>query len=167
MNDWVDTNLARLENTQALAEGLDNLEQARSAVQTMNYAVQTCGEYVAPLGHALRLMIKLIDNVADAHPMLKLGWTLLSSVYKAIQQQKMDDRDIQGLAEDLRELVGVASDCPVAEIKGTPDVIQSIERFALQVASLIDEYTRNPFLGAGRQHQGSDHNVPSRSQSSV
>ncbi|KIJ13577.1 hypothetical protein PAXINDRAFT_13541 [Paxillus involutus ATCC 200175] len=41
--------------------------------------------------------------------------------------------------EILRELVGVSSDCPVAEIKGTPDPIESIERLALEVASSIDE----------------------------
>ncbi|KIJ16667.1 hypothetical protein PAXINDRAFT_168174, partial [Paxillus involutus ATCC 200175] len=112
----------------------------------MDYAVETCGQYIAPLGQALRLMVKLIDNLAEAHPFLKVGWTLLSSVYTAVQQQRLDDRDVRGLAESLRELVGVASDCPVAEIKGTPDVIQSIERLAFEVASLIDEYTRSSFI---------------------
>ncbi|KIK95713.1 hypothetical protein PAXRUDRAFT_776544 [Paxillus rubicundulus Ve08.2h10] len=36
---------------------------------------------ITPLGQALRLMIKLIDNVADAHPLLKVGWALLSSAH--------------------------------------------------------------------------------------
>jgi hypothetical protein len=65
VNDWVDTSLARLGNNQGLAEGVDKLDQAISAMQAANYAVETCGQYIAPLGQALRLMIKLIDNVAD------------------------------------------------------------------------------------------------------
>ncbi|KIJ11008.1 hypothetical protein PAXINDRAFT_16029 [Paxillus involutus ATCC 200175] len=161
LNDWVDASLALLENNQGLAEGLDNLEQARSAVQTMNYAVQTCGQYVIPL-EALRLMIKLIDNVADigvssffgfkdssdctqAHPLLKVGWTLLSSVYRTVQQQKVDDSDVEGLAEIF--------DCSAAEIKGTPDVIQGIERLMVEVASLINEYTKGSSLVRPSQAQ--------------
>jgi hypothetical protein len=98
LNASVDASLARLVNKPILAEGLDNVDQVISAMQTMDYAVETYGQYVAPLGQALRLMIKLIDNVAEvgvssflgfqgasdftqAHPLLKLGWTLLSSVY--------------------------------------------------------------------------------------
>ncbi|KIJ04592.1 hypothetical protein PAXINDRAFT_22114 [Paxillus involutus ATCC 200175] len=159
VNDWVDMSLARLGNNQGLAEGVDELDQAISAMQAANYAVETCGQYIAPLGQALRLMIKLIDNVADVHPLLKVGWTLLSSVYMAVQQKKLGDRDVQGLAESLRELVGMASDCPVAEIRGT-DVIESIEHLALEVASLIDEYTGRSFMGA-------DRSVPSNGQGSV
>ncbi|KIJ16631.1 hypothetical protein PAXINDRAFT_10344, partial [Paxillus involutus ATCC 200175] len=146
LNASVDASLARLDNNPRLAEGLDDAGQAISAMESMNYAVETYGKYITPLGQALRLMIKLIDNVAEAHPLLKVGWSLLSSVYTAVQQQQLDDRDVRGLAESLRELVGVASDCPVAEIQGTPDVIQSIEPLAFEVASLIDEYTKSSFM---------------------
>ncbi|KIJ06170.1 hypothetical protein PAXINDRAFT_20625, partial [Paxillus involutus ATCC 200175] len=142
----VDASLARLDINPMLAEGLDNVDQAISAMETVDYAVETCGQYIAPLGQALRLMTKLIDNVAEAHPLLKVGWTLLSSVYKAVQEQRLNDENVRGLAESLRELVGVAGDCPVAEIKGTPHVIESIERFALEVASLIDECTQSSFM---------------------
>ncbi|KIK71821.1 hypothetical protein PAXRUDRAFT_836581 [Paxillus rubicundulus Ve08.2h10] len=90
MNDWVDTSLARLDNNKGLSEGPDNLDQAISAMQAVNHAVETCGQYIAPLGQALRLMSKLIDNVADAHPLLKLGWSLLSSVYTVSLVQTLE-----------------------------------------------------------------------------
>ncbi|KAF8840101.1 hypothetical protein BDN67DRAFT_686537 [Paxillus ammoniavirescens] len=156
VNDWVDTSLARLENNRGSAKGVERLDQATSAMQAGNYTVETCGQYIAPLGQALRLMIKLIDNVADVHPLLKVGWILLSSVYTAVQQQKLDDRDVQGLAESLRELVGLASDCPVEEIRGTPDVIESIERLVLEVASLIDEYMERSFMNRLGEAQMTD-----------
>ncbi|KAF8842075.1 hypothetical protein BDN67DRAFT_421083 [Paxillus ammoniavirescens] len=69
----VDASLARLDTNPRLAEGLDDADQALSAMQTMNHAVETCGQYIVPLGQALRLMTKLIDNVAEAHPFLKVG----------------------------------------------------------------------------------------------
>jgi hypothetical protein len=75
-------------------------------MQGVNYAVETYGQYIAPLGQALRLMIKLIDNVAEvgvssfgfkgssdrtqAHPLLKVGWTLLSSVYTVSLVQTLE-----------------------------------------------------------------------------
>ncbi|KIK81665.1 hypothetical protein PAXRUDRAFT_102350, partial [Paxillus rubicundulus Ve08.2h10] len=143
LNVSIDASLARLDNNPRLAEGLDDVDKVMSAMQSMDYAVETYGQYIAPLGQALRLMVKLIDNLAEAHTFLKVGWSLLSS---AVQQQQLDDHDVRGLAKSLRELVGVASDCPVAEIKGTPDVIQGIERLAFEVASLIDEYTQSCFM---------------------
>ena len=40
-------------------------------------------------------------------------------------------------------MVGAASDCPdLRKIEGTTDVILEISRVSLQVASLIDEYTK-------------------------
>ncbi|KIJ05704.1 hypothetical protein PAXINDRAFT_21060 [Paxillus involutus ATCC 200175] len=147
LNASVDASLVRLDNNQRLSDGLDDVDQAITAMQTMDYAVETSGKYIAPLGQALRLMIKLIDTVAEAHPLLKVGWTLLSSVYRAVQEQRLNDDNVRGLAESLRELVGVAGDCPVAEIKGTPHVIESIERLVFEVASLIDEYTKSSFMG--------------------
>ncbi|KIK76044.1 hypothetical protein PAXRUDRAFT_835484, partial [Paxillus rubicundulus Ve08.2h10] len=90
VNDWVDASLARLDNNEGLAEGLDNFDQAISTTQAMYHAVETYGQYIAPLGQALRLMIKLIDNVADAHPLLKVGWTLLSSVYTVSLVQTLE-----------------------------------------------------------------------------
>jgi hypothetical protein len=72
---------------------------------------------------------------------------LTGSAWQAVQEQRLNDDNVRGLAESLRELVGVASDCPVTEIKGTPGVIESIERLVLEVASLIDEYTKSSFAG--------------------
>ena len=44
-------------------------------------------------------------------------------------------------------MVGAASDCPdLRKIEGTTDVIPGISRASLQVASLIDEYTKSPSL---------------------
>ncbi|KAF8833306.1 hypothetical protein BDN67DRAFT_781284 [Paxillus ammoniavirescens] len=146
LNDWVDASLTRLDNNQGLTEGFDSVDQAISSAQAVNSALQTYGQYIVPLGQTLRLMKKLIDNVADAHPFLKVGWTLLSSVYTAVQQQRLNDSDVHGLAESLRELIGVATHCPVVEIKGTPEVVESIVRLSLEVASLIDECTKGSFM---------------------
>ncbi|KIK76337.1 hypothetical protein PAXRUDRAFT_835399, partial [Paxillus rubicundulus Ve08.2h10] len=146
LNASVDASLARLDNNPRLEQEIDDVDQANPPIEATYSAVETCGQYIVPLGQALQLMKKLVDNVAEAHPLLKLGWTSLSSVYTAVQQQRLDDDNVRGLAESLRELVGVASDCPVAEIKGTPDVIENIERLALEVASIIDEYTKSRFM---------------------
>ncbi|KIJ19063.1 hypothetical protein PAXINDRAFT_97128 [Paxillus involutus ATCC 200175] len=110
------------------------------ASQIMNYYVETCGQHIVPLGQALRLMDKLINNVPEEHPLLNLGWTLLSSAYTVIQQQQWEDPYVQSLAEFFRDVVGAAGDCRVAEIKG---IIPSIERLALEIASLIAEFIKN------------------------
>ncbi|KAF8839157.1 hypothetical protein BDN67DRAFT_970452 [Paxillus ammoniavirescens] len=74
--------------------------ETQLAIQTVNYTVETSRQYFAPLGQALWLMIKLIENVTEAPPLLKVGWTLLSSVYTAVQQHRVDNHDVRGLAEN-------------------------------------------------------------------
>jgi len=60
----------------------------------------------------------------------------------------LQDEAVLDLAESLREMVGVANESPdLPVINGTSNVIEEIGRTALQVASLIDEYTKLPFLG--------------------
>jgi hypothetical protein len=70
------------------------------------------------------------------------GEGLTGSAWQEIQEQRLDDRYVQTLAETFRDVVGVASDCRVAEIKGPHGIIPSIERLALEIASLIDEYLK-------------------------
>ncbi|KIJ19046.1 hypothetical protein PAXINDRAFT_8395 [Paxillus involutus ATCC 200175] len=140
----VDETLGRLDSNKIVAEGFDNKDRAVPAGQAMNYCVETRGRHIAPLGQALRLLNKLIDNVStQAHPLLRVGWTLLSWAYTEIQEERLDDRYVQTLAEIFRDVVGTASDCRVAEIEDTPHIIPSIERLALEIASLIDEYLKN------------------------
>jgi hypothetical protein len=65
-----------------------------------------------------------------------------------MQQQMLQDEAVLDLAESLREMVGVANECPdLPVISGTSNILEEIGRTALQVASLIDEYTKLPFLG--------------------
>jgi hypothetical protein len=142
--DGVDASLPRLSENRLLATGLGGIDMASSGY----VAVETLGTYVTPLGQALQLIVKIVDNIADAHPILKVSWIVLSSVYKAVQQQKVMDNDIRILAETLREMVGVAADCPdLRKVEGSTDVIFEISRASLDVASLIDEYTESQSLG--------------------
>lgn len=72
-----------------------------------------------------------------------------SFVLKTVQKQARQDEDVRGLAESLREVIGTATRCghdlPVME--GTTNVIEEIGRASLEVASLIDEYTKHSFVG--------------------
>ena len=100
--------------------------------------------------------------------MLKVSWTVLSSVYKVlflsrcvgkpdsvsslvyqtVKQQMSQDDDVHTLAESLYEMMGVAAHCvDLSRIDGTTDVVAEIGTVSLEVASLIDEYIRHSFIG--------------------
>ena len=52
----------------------------------------------------------------------------------------------------MREMVSVASACPdLRNVRGTANVIEDIGRASMQVASLIDEYTKSKHL-AGKMN---------------
>lgn len=58
------------------------------------------------------------------------------------------DEAVEDLAENLREMLGVASARPeLLVIKGTTDVISDISLLSLRIASVIHEYTGHNFAG--------------------
>jgi hypothetical protein len=60
----------------------------------------------------------------------------------------VQDETIRALAEGLREMIGAANKVRnLLLVEGTTDVIEEIGRLSLQAASLIDEYTKLPFIG--------------------
>ncbi|KAF8199449.1 ankyrin repeat-containing domain protein [Pholiota molesta] len=120
--ETVDANVSRLKNSQVPA-------------------------VVSTLGNALLLTKSIVDAAANAHPILKISWTVMSSVYSAVSKTKDMDGVVEDVAESLRELLGVAkeySGLPV--IEGTTNVIEEVGRMSLKVMSLIDEYTRLFFI---------------------
>jgi hypothetical protein len=58
------------------------------------------------------------------------------------------DDAVRDLAKSLYEMMGVAARCAdLSRIDGTTDVVAEIGKVSLEVASLIDEYTRHSFVG--------------------
>src|ERR1700733_15686476 len=60
----------------------------------------------------------------------------------------LQDHDVRGLAESLREMVGIAAEHPgLPLIRGTTNVIEEIGHLSLQIALLIDECAKSSFIG--------------------
>jgi len=58
------------------------------------------------------------------------------------------DGNVRDIAENLREMLGAANAFPgLPELASTTNVIKEIGRLSLQIASLIHEYTKAPYLG--------------------
>ncbi|KAF8960073.1 hypothetical protein BDZ97DRAFT_1358391 [Flammula alnicola] len=95
------------------------------------------------LGKALQLTKNIMDNLSHVHPILKASWTVLSRVYEAVQATDIQDDSIRELADTLREMLGAANAAPnLPVIADTPNILEEISRQSLQIASLIDEYTK-------------------------
>ena len=60
----------------------------------------------------------------------------------------LQDDDVRGLTESLREMVGIAAEHPdLPLILGTTNVIEEIGHLSLQIALLIDECANSSFIG--------------------
>jgi hypothetical protein len=59
----------------------------------------------------------------------------------------LQDDDVRGLAERLREMVGIAAEYPALPlIPGTTNVIEEVGHLSLQIALLIDECAKSSFI---------------------
>ncbi|KAH9477151.1 Vegetative incompatibility protein HET-E-1 [Psilocybe cubensis] len=107
------------------------------------------------LGPVLQSMKALMDNFADAHPLLKTAWKVVSSVYDAMQETEIKGQEIQELAENLREMLATANEkLDLPKVPHAVDIIKEIGQYSLQVASIIHEYTKLSFAGRAVNLQG-------------
>ena len=73
---------------------------------------------------------------------------LMSCQIQVLQQQIFRDEVIKDLAEGLQDTLAFANACPdLLKINGSTDVIKELIREVMEAASLIDEYTQQPFVG--------------------
>jgi hypothetical protein len=61
----VDADVARLDGNGILPIASNHIQAAASVAQISGAVVQTLGNCVGPLGQALQLIVKIMDNVAD------------------------------------------------------------------------------------------------------
>jgi hypothetical protein len=60
----------------------------------------------------------------------------------------LQDDDVRSLAENLHEMVGIATECPDLQfVHGTTNVIEEIGHLSLQIALLIDECAKLSIIG--------------------
>ncbi|KDR74231.1 hypothetical protein GALMADRAFT_571929 [Galerina marginata CBS 339.88] len=86
------------------------------------------------------------STVSTVHPILNASWTIVSSLYKAVQETDLQDASIRELAGTLREMLATANAVRnLAEIPDMPNVIEEIGHQSIQVASLIHEYAKLSF----------------------
>lgn len=67
---------------------------------------------------------------------------------QAAQKQMNQDQVVRELAEDLRDMLAFANECPdLCTINGATDVIREMGRAVLEATSLIDERVSSSFGG--------------------
>ncbi|KDR71050.1 hypothetical protein GALMADRAFT_802997 [Galerina marginata CBS 339.88] len=101
---------------------------------------------VSTVGKTLQLTKNIMDNLSKVHPILNASWTIVSSLYQAVQETDLQDASIRELASTLREMLATANKFRnLAEIPDMPNVIEEIGHQLIQVASLIHEYAKLSF----------------------
>ena len=78
----VDADVARLDGNSVLPDVSDHIQTAGSVAQTSGAVIQTFGNCIGPLGQALQLIVKIMDNIADVClcPSSKTCWNTDSAV---------------------------------------------------------------------------------------
>jgi len=121
-------------------QGVDLANQGSSVVNTF-------GTYIEPLGTALQAIVTIMDSIEDAHPFLKVAWTVLSLVYKAVKAQGVLDGKVRDLSDTLKEMLLVAKTNPdLFVVEGTENIREEIGKAAMEVATLMSEYVESSSL---------------------
>ncbi|KAJ7916702.1 hypothetical protein B0H13DRAFT_1997301 [Mycena leptocephala] len=87
MLDRAQATIAMRLDSRVLAASSNVVDQGLSAATTAQSAYQRVQSFsdMVWVGAALKsvdVLVKFVDGITDAHPAFKLGWTILSYVYK-------------------------------------------------------------------------------------
>ncbi|KAI0059572.1 WD40 repeat-like protein [Artomyces pyxidatus] len=168
--DRADHALDRLNKPSNTSGLLQSVSAAVGDAQSVDAAVQqvTRATGTEILGSALQfldVLVQVVDGFADVrveilllrvltrwylqvHPIFRLSWTLLSTVYKTLKAQAVEDEAMRDLAIDLRDMLGYARRCTnVKKIDGTTDILVEVGRLVSDGAIIIDERMRHGFIG--------------------
>jgi len=129
---------------------LGSEDSARITLKGFEDVGQSLRAITPALGEALQAIQSIMNNMADAHPLLKISWTMLLFLYKAEQHTSAQDEALCDLVDNLRETVALASECPNLkdiEMEGTIDVITTIGALTIDISCFIDKYARSSFSG--------------------
>ncbi|KAJ7889510.1 hypothetical protein B0H14DRAFT_3126973, partial [Mycena olivaceomarginata] len=101
---------------------------------------------------ALRLkpLVEMGDKIAQIHPYVNLAWSVITSVYKALDAKLEADQKIIELAETMAEVYSFTDDVSFLEEdknKLLEDAILQIAIQTVECSFFIREYTGHGFLG--------------------
>ncbi|KAF7347058.1 WD40 repeat-like protein [Mycena venus] len=98
----------------------------------------------------LEPLIEMGDKIAKIHPYANLAWSVLTSVYKALEAKLEADQKIVGLAETMAEVYSFTDDVDFLKdkIKTLENVILKITIQTIECSFFIREYTGHGFLGS-------------------
>ncbi|KAI0345513.1 hypothetical protein BDW22DRAFT_882923 [Trametopsis cervina] len=89
-------------------------------------------------------LVNIVDGLVEIHPMCKVAWMILGSVYKAFKNQHELDGHSKRLAAELKETLAYAKEC--RDLKAIPeatDVILEIAKLVVQSASVFDAHMKH------------------------
>ncbi|KAJ6559983.1 hypothetical protein B0H19DRAFT_1375904 [Mycena capillaripes] len=95
------------------------------------------------------VFVKMGDKIAQAHPYLSAAWTILTSVYQAVKQQREMDKEVVDLVNTMVEVYSFKEDINFVseKIKILEDSLTKIAQKTLARANFLDEYRRHGFSG--------------------
>ncbi|KAJ7727468.1 hypothetical protein B0H16DRAFT_1697711, partial [Mycena metata] len=93
------------------------------------------------------VVVKIGDKLAQVHPYVSAAWTILSSVYQAVKQQREMDNKVVKLVKDIVELYSFKDDIHfvVAKIQILEDTLIKIAKHTLLCANFLAEYSQPKF----------------------
>ncbi|KAI0698119.1 hypothetical protein BC835DRAFT_689156 [Cytidiella melzeri] len=89
-------------------------------------------------------VVTIVDGLAEIHPMCKVAWMVLGSVYKAFKNERELDDQARSLAQELQETLAYAKECKdLKAIPGATDVLLEIAKLVVQSAAAFDAHIKH------------------------
>ncbi|KAJ7720330.1 hypothetical protein B0H16DRAFT_1699980, partial [Mycena metata] len=139
--------------TSRMESTLVTLPTAGPSLDGINAAVEVGGsqnDLATALGVCLDhidVVVKMGDKLAQVHPYVSTAWSILSSVYQAVKQQREMDNKVVKLVKDIVELYSFKDDIHfvVAKIQILEDTLIKIAKHTLLCANFLAEYSQPKF----------------------
>ncbi|KAJ7018473.1 hypothetical protein C8F04DRAFT_1016275, partial [Mycena alexandri] len=95
----------------------------------------------------LDVVVKIGDKLAQVHPYVSAAWSILSSVYQAVKQQREMDEKVVKLVKTMAEIYSFKDDIDfvVEKIQILEETLIKIAQQTLKCANFLEEYSQPKF----------------------
>ncbi|KAI0793131.1 hypothetical protein BC629DRAFT_350275 [Irpex lacteus] len=106
-------------------------------------AMSLIGFAVENLDH----VVSIVDGLVEVHPMCKVAWMVLGSVYKAFKDQHTLDHQTHELAKELRDTLAYVKACRgLRSIPEATDVLLELTKLAVETAAAFDAHIKHSIM---------------------
>ncbi|KAL5503777.1 hypothetical protein ACEPAH_7848 [Sanghuangporus vaninii] len=128
---------------------IDTVEKSTEGIRALTNKTNSTAEAIGPVIEAADVMIDMVDNIAQIHPLFNVSWQAISALYKLVSQQLHTDSELIDLVGKMRMAFDFSKETSDLDdnTKMLKPIVKNLLSETAECSRFVQEYAKYSFLG--------------------